>query len=168
MCSCLGFRRWSPVGEAVLMSSPWWTAGGRPHGSFFFFFFHPPLCVCVFACVEMEGGGCETQVQQGGEGRGLGRGGGPADVAEGGFLVPLPTLCSPPADPLRLTGGLLLSSQERDGWVGGGSESCRGCSFAVKPGASASVRKGIWRAWWKPPCYLARVRRGESHASLTT
>lgn len=46
MCSCLGFRRWSPVGEAVLMSSPWWTAGGRPHGSFFVFFF-TPLCVCV-------------------------------------------------------------------------------------------------------------------------
>lgn len=43
-------------------------------------------------------------------------------MAEGGFFVPLPTLCSPPADPLRLTGGLLLSSQERDGWVGGGSE----------------------------------------------
>lgn len=86
----------------------------------FLFFFHPPLCVCVFACVEMEGGGCETQVQQGG-GAWFGAGG-PADVAEGGFFVPLPTLCSPPADPLRLTGGLLLSSQERDGWVGGGSE----------------------------------------------
>lgn len=167
MCSCLGFRRWSPVGEAVLMSSPWWTAGGRPHGSFFLFFF-TPLCVCVCLHVwRWRAGVVKHRFSK--EGRGVvWGGGGPADVAEGGFLVPLPTLCSPPADPLRLTGGLLLSSQERDGWVGGGSESCRGCSFAVKPGASASVRKGIWRAWWKPPCYLARVRRGESHASLTT
>lgn len=47
----------------------WWKTPWQ-----FFCFFFTPLCVCVFACVEMEGGGCETQVQQGGEGRGLGRG----------------------------------------------------------------------------------------------
>lgn len=34
------------LGEAVLKSSPWWAAGGRPHGSFFF----------SFVCVEEDGG----------------------------------------------------------------------------------------------------------------
>lgn len=66
-------------------------------------------------------------------------------------------------DPLQLTGGLLLSSQERVGlW------DRRGCPVGVKPEASASVRKGIWQAWWRPPCYLAQAQRGVSHASLAT
>lgn len=73
MCSCLGFRRWSPVGEAVLMSSPWWTAGGRPHGSFLFF--SPPF-VCVCDCVCGDGGGRVVKHRFGEEGMGVVWGGG--------------------------------------------------------------------------------------------
>lgn len=38
-------------------------------------------------------------------------------AADGGSLFWFPT-SAPPADPLRLTGGFLLSSQERTGVVG--------------------------------------------------
>lgn len=49
-----------------------------------------------------------------------------------------------------------------------GSEGFTACPLGLKPGASASVHKGIWRAWWKPPCYLVRGQRGALHASLPT
>lgn len=49
-----------------------------------------------------------------------------------------------------------------------GSEGFTACPLGIKPGESASVHKGIWRAWWKPPCYLVRVQRGAFHASLPT
>lgn len=114
MCSCLGFRRWSPVGEAVLMSSPWWTAGGRPHGSFFVFFSPPFVCVCVCMCGD-GGRVCETQVQQGGEGRGLGRGGRQTWQKEGSlFRFP------PSALPLRTRYGspVACSSRHRRGTGG--------------------------------------------------
>lgn len=48
----------------------------------------------------------------------------------------------------------------------------RGLSFRVAPGSvsavSASVRKGIWRAWWRPPCYLVQAQKGVSRAFLPT
>lgn len=118
------------------------------------------LCVCVWVERGRGGGGMNT----GWWGRRWGMRGG------WGSLLRFPPSAPPfpPADPLRLTGCFLLSSQERagGGWLRGFLE--RGCPFGVKPGASASVRKGIWRAWWKPPCYLAQAQRGASHASLPT
>ncbi len=93
------------LGEAVLKNSPWWAAGGRPRGSFFF--------VCV--CVDGGGRGFEHRLarKKVRDERGLRVPG----VAEGGSLFWFPP-SAPPADPLRLTGGFLLSSQERAG--GGG------------------------------------------------
>lgn len=115
MCSCVGFRRWSPVGEAVLMSSPWWTAGGRPHGSFLFFF--SPLCVCVWLRVwRLRRAGCETQVRRGGDGRGLGRGGRQTWQKEGSlFRFP------PSALPLQTRYGSLAACSSRHRRGTGGS-----------------------------------------------
>lgn len=46
------------------------------------------------------------------------------------------------------------------------------CPFRVAPGSvsavSASVHKGIWRAWWRPPCYLVQAQKGVSRAFLPT
>lgn len=90
----------------------WWKTPWQ----FFCFFFHPPLCVCVFACVEMEGRGCETQVQQGGEGRGLGRGGGRQTWQKEDSLFRFP----PSALPLRTRYGspAACSSRHRRGTGG--------------------------------------------------
>lgn len=136
------------LGEAVLKRSPWWAAGGRPHGSS-----PPPLCV------DEAGRGLNTGWP--GSRWGMrGRLGWLAQQKEG--------LCSSsrPLLPLRTRYGspVACSSHGRRGLQDG----CRGCPFGIKPGASVWVRKGIWRAWWKPPCYLARAQRGASHASLPT
>lgn len=88
----------------------------------------------------------------------------PGTTEGGSLFLFLPSAL--PADPLQLTGGFLLSSHLRRGM--GVGEGVRGCPLGVKPGASASVHKGIWRAWWKPPCYLVQAQRGASHASLPT
>lgn len=57
----------------------------------------------------------------------------------------------------------------------GGCQVCPGAgglSFRVAPGSefavSASVRKGIWRAWWRLPCYLVQAQRGVTRAFLPT
>lgn len=48
----------------------------------------------------------------------------------------------------------------------------RGLSFKVAPGSvsavNASVHKGIWRAWWRPPCYLVQAQKGVPRAFLPT
>lgn len=151
------------LGEAVLKSSPLWAAGGRPRGSFFLFFF---MRVCLFVGWG-EGRRFEHRLVR--------------KVGEGderyqawqkeGLWSGLNALCfslrtrygSPVASSSRLRRGM-----EVVGWERGFFIFIEVCPFGVKPGASASVHKGIWRAWWKPPCYLARAQRGASHASLPT
>lgn len=67
--------------EAVLKSSPWWAAGGRPRGSF--------LCVCVDGRREFEHRLVKEEVK---DERGAGV------VGRRGrrrVFVPVPALCSP-------------------------------------------------------------------------
>lgn len=83
--------------------------------------------------------------------------------------VPRPLLpCKPATARQRLSP--LVSREGRRATVGeGGARAVRGFPrLGLKPGASASVHKGIWRAWWKPPCYLTRAQTGASHASSPT
>lgn len=96
------------LGEAVLKSSPWWAAGGRPRGSFF------------FVCVDRGGRGFEHRLARK-EMRDGGRGGSSVPgTAEGGSLLWFPP-SAPPAAPLRLTGGFSpLVSGEGLGWCGEG------------------------------------------------
>lgn len=53
-----------------------------------------------------------------------------------------------------------------------GEGGVRSVLFRVAPGSvsavSESVRKGIWRAWWRPPCYLVQAQKGVSRAFLPT
>lgn len=137
----------------------WWKTPWQ-----FFCFFFTPLCVCVCLHVwRWRAGVVKHRFSK--EGRGVVWGGGAGRRGRRRVLCsashPLLSPCGPATAHRRLAP--LVTGEGRVGRWG-----IRGCPFAVKPGASASVRKGIWRAWWKPPCYLARVRRGESHASLTT
>lgn len=145
MCSCLGFRRWSPSGKQSLRAPP----GGQ--------LVEDP--VAVF-CVDGRGRGFKHRLARK-EVRMTG--GWASGTTEEGLLSGSCSL--PPCRPATAHRWLfpLVSGEGREGGKG-----CRGCPFGVKPGESASVRKGIWRAWWKPPCYLARAQTGASRVSLPT
>lgn len=61
----------------------------------------------------------------------------------------------------KLTGRLLFCSRES-------RQGGRGSPVHVRPAATVWVHKGIWRAWWRPPCYSTQEQRGASRASSPT
>lgn len=140
MCSCLGFLLVESLGKRLKELPLVGSWWKTPRHVFFFSFF-----------LLVDGGGRGSEHR---EHRGEG--------CEWRWRA-LWCLLHPPRllDLLQLTRRLLFCSQES-------RQGGRGCPFHVRPAATVWVHKGIWRAWWKPPCYSMQEQRGASRASSPT